>query len=39
MDNDTGYAAFLKSNNLQVVEGIGPKIEGILKGKSIENLG
>ncbi len=32
---ETGYAAFLKSDNLQVVEGIGPKIEGLLKAAGI----
>lgn len=31
----TGYAAFLKEDNLQIVEGIGPKIEGLLKAAGI----
>ena len=34
---DTSYAAYLKADNLQVVEGIGPKIEELLKAASINN--
>ena len=35
--NDTSYAALIKSDNLQVVEGIGPKIESIFKENGISN--
>jgi predicted flap endonuclease-1-like 5' DNA nuclease len=35
----TGYAAILGTDNLQIVEGIGPKIEGLLKDGGINNWG
>lgn len=36
-DGPTGYAAILGTENLQIVEGIGPKIEGLLKDAGIGN--
>lgn len=31
----TGYADYLKEDNLQIIEGVGPKIEGLLKAEGI----
>lgn len=37
-DVDRGtYGAFFSSDNLQVVEGVGPKVEAILKGNGIQD--
>ena len=34
-DSSTNYAAILGEDNLQIVEGVGPKIEGLLKADGI----
>ena len=36
---DLPYAGIFESDNLQIVEGIGPKIEGLLKGAGINTWG